>query len=157
MVGGGAAALTGLVFVALTLSLHIVSEDATHRYRAITTLTVLASSFMVCDFALMAGLNHFGLGIEWLVLAIVGLWVWVMGFFQSSRAGGSRSGLTPIRMFTGSALYVAQVVGAALIFAGVIAGLYMAAASMILLLGFATTAAWLLVTGMTDHPHPPEL
>jgi hypothetical protein len=33
MVGGGAAALTGLVFVALSLNLNVVTQDATHRYR----------------------------------------------------------------------------------------------------------------------------
>jgi len=38
MVGGGAAALTGLVFVALSLNLNVVTQDATHRYRAIGTL-----------------------------------------------------------------------------------------------------------------------
>jgi len=34
MVGGGAAALTGLVFVALSLNLESIAKDATHRYRA---------------------------------------------------------------------------------------------------------------------------
>jgi len=60
-------------------------------------------------------------------------------------------------MFTGSALCVAHAVCAALICAGVIAGLFVAAASMILFLSFAITAAWLLVAGTSDHPHLPEL
>jgi hypothetical protein len=33
MVGGAAAALTGLVFVALSLNLGALMGDATHRYR----------------------------------------------------------------------------------------------------------------------------
>jgi len=35
MVGGGTAALTGLVFVAMSLNLRVIDQDATHRYRAI--------------------------------------------------------------------------------------------------------------------------
>jgi hypothetical protein len=38
MVGGGAAALTGLVLVAMSLNLDVIAQDATHRYRAIGTL-----------------------------------------------------------------------------------------------------------------------
>src|SRR6266498_5943032 len=38
-VGGGAAALTGLVFVAMSLNVAVIAQDATHRYRAIGTLT----------------------------------------------------------------------------------------------------------------------
>ena len=37
MVGGGAAALTGLVFVAMSLNLAMIAQDATHRFRAIGT------------------------------------------------------------------------------------------------------------------------
>ena len=38
MVGGAAAVLTGLVFVALSLHIDVIARDATHRYRAIGTL-----------------------------------------------------------------------------------------------------------------------
>lgn len=48
MVGGAAAALTGLVFVALSLNLEIVVRDATHRHRAIGTLTNFAGIFVLC-------------------------------------------------------------------------------------------------------------
>ena len=37
MVGGAPAALTGLVFVTLSLNLEVVVWDAMHRYRAIGT------------------------------------------------------------------------------------------------------------------------
>ena len=35
---GGAAALTGLVFVAMSLNLYVIFHDATHRARAVGTL-----------------------------------------------------------------------------------------------------------------------
>lgn len=55
MVGGGAVVLTGLVFVALSLNVNVVTHDATHRYRAIDTLTAMTGIFVICAFALMRG------------------------------------------------------------------------------------------------------
>ena len=44
MVGTGAAALTGLVFVAMSLNVAAITQDATHRYRAVGNLTGLTAS-----------------------------------------------------------------------------------------------------------------
>jgi hypothetical protein len=41
LVGTGAVTLTGLVFVAMSLNLKVIARDATHRNRAINTLTGL--------------------------------------------------------------------------------------------------------------------
>ena len=42
-----------LVFVALSLNVNVVTQDATHRYRAIDTLTAMTGIFVICAFALM--------------------------------------------------------------------------------------------------------
>lgn len=55
MVGGSAAVLTGLVFVAMSLNVNVIAEDATHRYRAIGTLTGITATFVICALALMGG------------------------------------------------------------------------------------------------------
>jgi hypothetical protein len=47
LVGTGAVTLTGLVFVAMSLNLKVIASDATHRNRAINTLTGLA--LVLCD------------------------------------------------------------------------------------------------------------
>lgn len=60
MVGGGAAVLTGLVFVAMSLNVHEINRDATHRYRAIGTLTGFTSAFVICSLVLMGGQNLWG-------------------------------------------------------------------------------------------------
>jgi hypothetical protein len=49
----GAVTLTGLVFVAMSLNLKEIAIDATHRNRAINTLTGLALVFMRCALVLM--------------------------------------------------------------------------------------------------------
>ena len=53
MVGGGAAALAALVFVAMSLNLDGIAKDATHRNRAIGTLTGFTPAFVICALVLM--------------------------------------------------------------------------------------------------------
>ena len=55
MVGGGAAALTGLVFVAMTLHLEDIVHHPVHRHRARTILTGLTAVFLRCGVVLMGG------------------------------------------------------------------------------------------------------
>jgi hypothetical protein len=61
MVGGAAAVLTGLVFVAMSFNARVVVEDATHRYRAVGTLTGMTAAFVICALALL-GKQAFGSG-----------------------------------------------------------------------------------------------
>ena len=55
MVGGGSAALTGLVFVAMTLHLEEITGNVVHRHRARTILAGLTAVFIRCALVLMAG------------------------------------------------------------------------------------------------------
>jgi len=55
MVGGGGAALTGLVFVAMSQHLSAIASDPTHRHRARTILTALTAVFVRCGLVLMGG------------------------------------------------------------------------------------------------------
>ena len=130
-VGGGAAALTGLVFVAMSLKVTMIAQDPTHRYRAIGTLTGFTAAFVVCSLAVMGGQDHRAVGIEWLVVATVAGAVYVYGYVQAIRVGESSVGLRMIRLVFGTGCYVSEAVGAALLVAGQIAGLYVAAVAMI--------------------------
>jgi hypothetical protein len=53
MVGGGAAALAGLVFIAMSINLPIITRDATHKNRAIATMTGFTAVFLICALALI--------------------------------------------------------------------------------------------------------
>src|ERR1700686_824366 len=71
-VGGGAAALTGLVFVAMTLHLNEVINNPVHRHRARTILTGLTAVFIRCALVLMGGQNGQAVALELIVgLAVV--------------------------------------------------------------------------------------
>ena len=58
MVGGGAAALAGLIFVAMSIKPEVVIQNSTHKNRAINMLTGFSAVFMACSLALL-GRNPF--------------------------------------------------------------------------------------------------
>ncbi len=148
MVGGGAAALTGLVFVAMTLNLASITRDATHRYRAIGTLAGFTAIFMICALALMGGQDHRAVGIEWLVVAAIAAVIYVNGYVQALRSGGSSAGLGIVRLVSGTACYVAEIAGAIVLAAGQVAGLYIASVAMVAFIAFSISGAWLLIVGV---------
>jgi len=145
MVGGSAAVLTGLVFVALSLNVDVVTQDATHRYRAIDTLSGMAGVFVLCALVLMGGQDHRAVGIEWLVVATISVAVYLHGHVQAVRLGGSMAVLRASRTVTLAVLYLTQLIGAALLVADHIAGLYIAAVAVVAALAFMISGAWLLV------------
>ncbi len=144
MVGGAAAVLTGLVFVALSLDMDVILRDFTHRARSIGTLTNLGGIFVISGLALMGDQGHVTIGITWLLVSIGTGFVYAYPWFTAPS--DVRSVLLP-RFMIGTALYLGEIVGSALIIGGVSAGLYVAATSMTLLTAYSVTGAWLLVVG----------
>jgi hypothetical protein len=151
MVGGGAAVLTGLVFVAMSLNVSVITQDATHRYRAIGTLTGITAAFVICALALMGHQDHYSVGIEWMVVAAIAAGVYIYGYIQATRLGGSVAWLRLHRVLSGTACYLAEVVGTGLVIAGQIAGLYIAAVAMVIRLAFMISGAWLLIIGVSSR------
>jgi hypothetical protein len=147
MVGGASAALTGLVFVALSLNVDVVMRDATHRHRSIGTLANFAGIFVVCALALMGGQTHVAIGAEWLVVSSIAGAVYVNGYVRARVAGGSVTTLSLLRTMSGTATYVAQMVGSVVLLLGATAGLYIAAVAMVLLAAYSVSGAWLLLVG----------
>jgi len=150
MLGGASATLAGLVFVALSLNLGALMDDATHRYRAIGTLSNFGGIFVVCAFALMGGQNHVAVGTEWLLVSGAAGVVYISGYLRARTGGGSRTTLSVLRTMTGAALYAGQVVGSAVLIAGYTAGLYVAAGAIVVLAAYSVSGAWLLLVGVHE-------
>jgi hypothetical protein len=148
MVGGGAAALTGLVFVAMSLNLYVIFHDTTHRTRAVGTLSAFVAVFMVCALVLMGRQNHVAVGLEWLVVTVIATYIYVYGYIRARRRGRSAIGLSSFRLAGGTACYIAQIAGSILIILGYVAGLYLAAVAMIIFFGYMISGAWLLLVGV---------
>ena len=148
LVGTGAVTLTGLVFVAMTLNLKVIAFDATHRNRAINTLTGLALVFMRCALVLMGAQNNHSIGAELFVVAGISGCVFVRGYAKALKMG---NGLRLTRIVGGSLVHLAEMIGAALFFFGHLVGLYIAAFAIVSNTCYMITAAWLLVIGAFDQ------
>lgn len=149
MVGGGVAALTGLVFVALSIALSLnleeMTEDATHKYRSINTLAGLTAVFVACGLVLMPGQHHISVGIELLMTAAIGVTIYLYGFRQAYKFGSTPSRQ---RLVIGSCFYTTEIVGALLLISGSVVGLYIAAVAIVMNVAFMISAAWLLVVSV---------
>jgi hypothetical protein len=147
MVGGAAAALTGLVFVALSLNLEIIVRDATHRHRAIGTLTNFAGMFVLCALALMGDQKHVAIGTEWLLVSICAGAVYVNNYVRARHAGGSQETLSLLRAVCGAVFYVALIAGCIILLFGATAGLDIVAVAIVGLSTYSVSGAWLLLVG----------
>jgi hypothetical protein len=147
LVGTGSAALTGLVFVALTINLRSVAGDATHRYRAINMLTGFTAVFVLSSLALMGHQTYRTLGIEWLVVAVLAAGINTNGYVQGFRSEGSRYALGVVRIVGGSACYLGQIIGALMLFYGSSSGTYVAAIALVVNFYFLVSGSWLLIVG----------
>lgn len=148
LVGTGAVTLTGLVFVAMSLNIKVIAVDATHRNRAINTLTGLALVFMRCALVLMGAQNHRSIGAELFVVSGISAAVFIRGYAEALRMS---DGLRLSRIIGGSLVHFVEMIGAALFFFGSLAGLYIAAVAIVANTCYMITAAWLLVIGAVDQ------
>ena len=151
MVGGGAAALAGLVFIAMSINLPIITRDATHKNRAVATMTGFTAVFMICAFALIGNQNYRWIGVEWLAVSLVPTVTYVRVYIRARKVGRSSVGLSIGRFIAGTACYVAQIIGSVLLMSGYVAGLYVASVGMVLSFAFFISRAWLLITGIHDN------
>src|SRR5665213_2724178 len=148
LVGTGAVTLTGLVFVAMALNLKVIAVDATHRYRAINTLTGLALVFMRCALVLMGAQDHRSVGAELFVVSVLSIAIFFRGYIKARKMS---NGLRLSRIVGGSLVHLTEMVGAAVFFFGHLPGLYVAAIAMVANTCYMITAAWLLVIGIADQ------
>ncbi|MGP8207062.1 MAG: hypothetical protein ACLQVK_13605 [Acidimicrobiales bacterium] len=148
LVGTGAVTLTGLVFVAMSLNLKLIAIDATHRNRAINTLTGLALVFMRCALVLMGAQNHQSIGAELFAVSGISAAIFGTGYAKAIRMS---SGLRLSRIVGGSLVHLVEMTGAALFFSGYLPGLYIAAVAVVTNTCYMITAAWLLVIGAFDQ------
>ena len=150
MVGGGAAALAGLIFVAMSINHQIIIQNTTHKNRAINMLTGFTAIFMASSFALIGNQNPGVLGFEWLVLWLIATVIFIRGYVIALRSGMSFIGLKTPRLAGGTICYLAEVIGAIFLICGYSPGLYIAAIGIIVLFAFLISGAWLLIIGIYE-------
>jgi hypothetical protein len=147
LVGTGSAALTGLVFVAMSINLKGVAKDATHRYRAINMLSGFTAVFILSSLALMGHQTYRTLGIEWLIVSLLAAAINTNGYIHGFSPDGSRYALGLIRVVGGSACYLAQIIGSIMLYFGSGTGIYISAVALIANFYFLVSGSWLLIVG----------
>jgi len=151
LVGTGSAALTGLVFVAMSINLKGVTKDATHTYRAINMLSGFTAVFLLSSFALMGHQTYRTLGLEWLVVSLLAAAINTNGYIHGLSLAGSGYALSRFRIVGGSACYLGQIIGSAILLSGHGAGLYVGAIALIINFYFMVSGSWLLIVGTLDN------
>jgi hypothetical protein len=150
MVGGGAAALAGLIFVAMSINPEGIIRNSTHKNRAINMLSGFSAIFMACSLALLGDQHLVALGIEWLFLWFVATAIFINGYVVAIKSGMSSIGLNTPRLAGGTMCYLAEVAGAICLIFGNRVGLYIAAVATIVLFAFLISGAWLLIIGIYE-------
>jgi hypothetical protein len=150
MVGGGAAALAGLIFVAMSINHQIIIQNTTHKNRAINMLTGFTAIFMASCLALIGNQDLGVLGVEWLVLWLIATVIFIRGYVIAIRSGMSSVGLKAPRLAGGTICYLAEVISATFLILGYSSGLYIAAVAIIVLFAFLISGAWLLMIGIYE-------
>jgi MFS-type transporter involved in bile tolerance (Atg22 family) len=152
---GGAAALAGLVFVAMSINLDVIAQNTTHRGRAINMLTGFTATFMICVLALVGGQNHQAVGTEWFVVATAAAVIYVHNYVQAAKLGGIKTELRPDRLAVGVTCYAAEIIGAVVLILGYVAGLYIAVFGLVVSFPLLISGSWLLLVAVQkDRQHP---
>ncbi|TMD37463.1 MAG: hypothetical protein E6I81_13575 [Chloroflexi bacterium] len=145
MVGGGAAALTGLVFVAMTLHLEDIVHHPVHRHRARTILTGLTAVFLRCGLVLMGSQPRQAIALELIAVLVVVEVILYRSTRDAFQAADTRVLLRAVGSF---ACLVTEQVGAAFLFFGAVWGLYVVGLGMMASFVFMVSGAWLLLVGV---------
>src|ERR1700694_558670 len=155
MVGGGAAALTGLVFVAMTLHLDDIVAPPVHGHRARTILAGLTAVFLRCGLVLMGGQSRHAVALEIFGVLVV---VEVMLYRSTVDAFAAADRSVLLRPAGSFAWLVLEQLGAVALFLGAAWGLYVVGLGMMSSFVFMVTGAWLLLVGVEASkpaPAPP--
>jgi hypothetical protein len=150
MVGGGAAALTGLVVVAMSLRLDLIVQDLALRHRARIVLIGLAAVFMRSALVLMGGQNGLAVGAELAGVCLIVTAAVVASLAQVLALDQPAPQLSRSRTLGNIGLYLAEITGGVLLMLGVGIGIYLAAMAMVANFYFMIAGCWLLLVGVSQ-------
>jgi hypothetical protein len=148
-VGAGSAALSGLVVVAVSMHVEVITRDPVLRHRGRSILTGMAALFVRCALALMGDQSGRVIGIELLVILVP---ISVGGFLSFLPVVASETGAPPqstLRTFGSLGCYVTESIGAALLVVGLGGAIYVVGIAMLANFFFTISGAWLLMIGVS--------
>ena len=149
--GSAAAALTGLLFVAVSIRITYIARSQELRNRAAQTLSLFGTVLIISVLLAIPGQAYRTLGAEFVVLAVItDASLYILG----RRAKGDRSRRSPLswRLFLSPTTITSLLLLAAgtVLVLGVPAGLYVLVGPVFVALVGGVTSAWLLLTKITE-------
>jgi modulator of FtsH protease len=138
MLGGAAAALTGLVFVAASIQLKTLSRDASLRKRATSCLIVLFT-VVAGAAAVLAPQSARLIGIEILVIVVASAAMTIPGFRETARRG-DRLARLPLLIAVPTILF--GILGSVSLVVERGYGFYVAMPCLVISLGVTLALAW---------------
>ena len=152
MAGGAAAALTGLLFVAMSLHSGAILRHPLYGTRAVGTLVSLMTILFIAGGVLVPGQSALAIGIEVGALALYHL----IASYREVRAmrGSGYAILSRRRRFleiSGASIWIVLFVASAVsLMVGAGGGFYLLAALMPIMFGWNGYVAWVLLTEVSD-------
>ena len=153
MTGGAAAALTGLLFVAMSLHAGPIMSNVFYRNRAIGTLTSLGSQLLLAAAVLVPGQPVWAIGVE---VELAALWFLFATVRSIARRGPSAGGVELSRLrrvgeIGGGSVWVAFFIASGLsLVTGTGGGFYLLAVVMVLAFVWNIYVAWVLITEVSE-------
>jgi hypothetical protein len=153
MVGGAAAALTGLIFVAVSLHTRSVMDSALHRDRAWASVILLMSQLFIAMAVLVPSQPTALVGLE--VDLIAAFWVyrtlWVMRELGPAMRRLDRPRLRwQVEWLAWMGWVVALVAGGVTLSVGSLVGYPLLAVAMVGMFGFGIWSSWVLISEVSD-------
>jgi hypothetical protein len=141
---GAAAALAGLLFVAISINLTRILQYQQLPARAVEALFSLLSVLVVSTFSLVPGQSAFAYGVEF---SAIGLVVWVIQTIAlvKTRKGAHPRSRTPQRMLINQLPPVPFVIAGILLLAGHPRGVYWVVPGTLLSFASGVFGAWVLL------------
>ena len=151
MVGGGAAALTGLTVVAMSLHLKAITRDEAHRHRARSGIIAMTAVFMRCGLVLMGGQSGRAVAVEIFVVSAAVAVAGLLSYWQVARRSERVPRGSVLRTLGSTSCYGVEMLGAVVLFLGSAAGLYLIGVAMVAIFFFTISGAWLLLVGISEE------
>jgi modulator of FtsH protease len=160
MAGGAAAALTGLVVVALSLHAKAIMAHPLFRDRAFAAIVALMTQVFISGAVLVPSQPSAALGVEIGIVALfwLGRSMWAVPYIRGNAArmrGRAHEYRRSARHWVIEwtvwiAWVIALIASAAQLIAGSVTGMYFLAAAMVLMFGSQVWNAWVLVAEVTE-------
>jgi len=153
--GGAAAALAGLVFVAVTLHLSAVTGHPGHRHRARTIVASLGEILVVSLIVLVPTLDHVGAGVALTLVAGALLYETLKSTVQVAPVlrrwrSDPIARTIAIRTTVGDVSMIIGFGGGISVAVGYWPGLSLVATDMVVRFALAIAGAWLLIVAVGD-------